>query len=40
MKYIYIIMKKYIINKKSSIKSSKLMLFENLLFDDVPITVK
>lgn len=30
----------FILNKKSSIKSSKLFLFENLLFDDVPISAK
>ncbi|CAD8079398.1 unnamed protein product [Paramecium sonneborni] len=30
----------FIINKKSSIKSSKLFLFENLLFEDVPIAAK
>ncbi|CAD8175200.1 unnamed protein product [Paramecium octaurelia] len=30
----------FIINKKSSIKSSKLFLFENLLFEDVPLAAK
>ncbi|CAD8091484.1 unnamed protein product [Paramecium sonneborni] len=30
----------FIINKKSSIKSSKLFLFDNLLFEDVPIAAK
>lgn len=30
----------FILNKKSSIKSSKLFLFENLLFDDVPLSAK